>query len=206
MNNIDSRISDADHRLVDDVCSFSGTIHSMMYSGGFLNPLVTLAWFTVRLGLFVGPRIPAALVLYNLVSFFILKTLMPDYKKIVANEQEAEGKFKFVHSRVKQHAESIAFFGGDAREKRLCQGRFVKVMELDWQRQVNLVISAVPTKFSRSPTKFKSYDSGWTSGSSGYRECSRVIFRGCCPGLFSFISANSSAELTKTWLQIRAQR
>ena len=29
----------------------------------------------------------------------------------VAAEQEAEGKFKFVHSRVKQHAESIAFFG-----------------------------------------------------------------------------------------------
>ena len=135
MNNIDSRISDADHRMVDDVCSFAGTIHTMMYSGGFLNPLVTLGWFTVRLGMLVGPRIPAALVLYNLFSFVILKALMPDYKKIVAAEQEAEGKFKFVHSRVKQHAESIAFFGGDDREKRLCQGRFVRVMALDWQRQ-----------------------------------------------------------------------
>ena len=64
------------------------------YSGGFLNPLVTLGWFTVRLGMLVGPRIPAALVAYNLFSFGILKLLMPDYKKIVANEQEAEGKFK----------------------------------------------------------------------------------------------------------------
>ena len=150
MNNIDARISDADHRLVNDVNSFADTVHvsnfrlcsafvpilpprnvptsvrepdttlillqTMLYHGGFIYPAVQVVWFTARLGLMVGWRIPAGLLCYNILSFLVLKTCMPDYKKIVSDEQEAEGKFKFVHSRVKQHAESIAFFGGGDRE------------------------------------------------------------------------------------------
>lgn len=107
MNNIDARISDADHRIVNDVNSFADTVHTMLYHGGFIYPAVQVVWFTARLGLMIGWRIPAGLVAYNILSFLILKTCMPDYKKIVSDEQEAEGKFKFVHSRVKQHAESI---------------------------------------------------------------------------------------------------
>lgn len=122
MNNIDARISDADHRIVNDVNSFADTVHTMLYHGGFIYPAVQVVWFTVRLGLMVGWRIPAGLVFYNLLSFFVLKACMPNYKKIVSDEQEAEGKYKFVHSRVKQHAESIAFFGGDAREHEVVIG------------------------------------------------------------------------------------
>jgi ABC-type uncharacterized transport system fused permease/ATPase subunit len=39
-----------------------------------------------------------------------------------------EGKYKFVHARVRTHSESIAFFGGGAREKLVVQSRFHTVM------------------------------------------------------------------------------
>jgi hypothetical protein len=38
------------------------------------------------------------------------------------------GKYKFVHSRVRTHSESIAFFGGGAREKVVVRARYQKVI------------------------------------------------------------------------------
>jgi ABC-type uncharacterized transport system fused permease/ATPase subunit len=45
-----------------------------------------------------------------------------------------EGKFHFVHSRIKSCAESIAFFGGEEREQAIVRQRFEDVMALDWER------------------------------------------------------------------------
>ena len=44
------------------------------------------------------------------------------------------GKFKKIHSRVKNCSESIGFFGGGDREKHMVNERFDKYMEQDWVR------------------------------------------------------------------------
>ena len=60
----------------------------------------------------------------------MLQAIMPNYKQLVKEATELEGKFKFVHTRVKACAESIAFFGGDTREFVVVDRRFKKLMDL----------------------------------------------------------------------------
>ena len=64
---------------------------------------------------------------YLACSVVILKFIMPNYKSIVAEMSALEGKYKFVHSRVRTHSESIAFFGGGLREKVVVQQRYKSV-------------------------------------------------------------------------------
>jgi hypothetical protein len=65
---------------------------------------------------------------YLIFAGFVLKFIMPNYKKIVADMSGLEGKYKFVHARVRTHAAPIAFFGGGARETLVVQSRFHTVM------------------------------------------------------------------------------
>ena len=44
-----------------------------------------------------------------------------------AQEQKLEGEFRFTHSRVITHAEEIAFYGGNEREKQVANGSFDKI-------------------------------------------------------------------------------
>ena len=60
---------------------------------------------------------------YNLVGVAFVRAFMPDYKQIAEQTNALEAKLKFVHSRIVQHAESIAFFGGDSFEKAVADKR-----------------------------------------------------------------------------------
>ena len=88
-----------------------------------------------------------------------LRLLMPDYKSLVYKTSSLEGKYKFVHSRVKAASESIAFFGGDDREHKIVASRFDNVMALDWHKQI------LDFKF----------------------EFCQHVFQGFMPGIFQFI-------------------
>ena len=44
-----------------------------------------------------------------------------------AQEQKLEGEFRFAHSRVITHAEEIAFYGGNQREKQIANESFSKI-------------------------------------------------------------------------------
>ena len=53
---------------------------------------------------------------------------MPNYKAIVAEISDLEGKYKRVHNNVRAASESIAFFGGGARERKVVRGRIETLM------------------------------------------------------------------------------
>ena len=71
---------------------------------------------------------------YFLAAAFVLKTVAPDYKQLWRELSRLEGRFAFVHARTKSCAESIAFFGGDEREKAIVGQRFDELMAHDWLR------------------------------------------------------------------------
>ena len=60
---------------------------------------------------------------YNVIGVAFVRGFMPDYKQIAEKTNALEGKLKFVHSRIVQHSESIAFFGGDSFEKAVADKR-----------------------------------------------------------------------------------
>jgi len=65
---------------------------------------------------------------------YIIRSVLPNFKKFVAEEAEADGKYMAVHARVKTHCESIAFFGGDSREKAIVTKEFDSVSKLAFHR------------------------------------------------------------------------
>jgi hypothetical protein len=73
-------------------------------------------------------------------------------KKIVADMSGLEGKYKFVHARVRTHAESIAFFGGGARETLVVQSRIYTVMASLRSKQRKDFFSPSGSSSTRSPT------------------------------------------------------
>ena len=131
---LDARVKDADQRLCDDIREFSQKLTNMLIE--LIRPAAHVAFYTARIGSFMGYKAPLAMLAYYIISLRLLRALMPDYKNLVRMDQELDGKFKYVHSRVKMHAESIAFFGGDDREHTVVQTRFKALMDLDWQRQL----------------------------------------------------------------------
>ncbi|MBA0653853.1 hypothetical protein Goklo_020968 [Gossypium klotzschianum] len=59
----------------------------------------------------------------------ILWTVAPDFGDLTSREQQLEGTFRFMHERLRTHAESIAFFGGGAREKAMVESRFRELLD-----------------------------------------------------------------------------
>jgi ABC-type uncharacterized transport system fused permease/ATPase subunit len=58
-----------------------------------------------------------------IVGFGFLRAITPNLGALTSKEQALEGAFRFLHSRLRTHAESVAFFGGGDREKSMVQVR-----------------------------------------------------------------------------------
>ncbi|KHG01277.1 ABC transporter D family member 1 [Gossypium arboreum] len=108
-----SKNIDADQRITDD-----------------LEKLTTdLSGFTWRMKLLTGRRGVSILYAYMLLGLGLLRTATPDFGDLTCREQQLEGTFRFMHERLRTHAESIAFFGGGAREKAMVESRFRDLLD-----------------------------------------------------------------------------
>lgn len=79
----------------------------------------------------IGLQSTAMLYLYMVAGYGVLRAAAPAYGKLVEKSQELAGTFRYVHTRLRTHAESVAFFGGDAVEGDVLRLRHV------WQRCAN---------------------------------------------------------------------
>ena len=128
MASLDKRIKDPDQRIAEDIKSFCEATTGMFAE--VISPLAQFFFFVGVVGRMLGKWAPIGMVGYFGGVTLLLQTVMPNYKQIVKESTELEGKFKYVHSRVKSCAESIAFFGGDSRELVIVDRRFKKLMDL----------------------------------------------------------------------------
>lgn len=53
---------------------------------------------------------------YAIAGFVSLRILTPDFAMLSSRAMALEAELRAAHSHLKQHAESVAFFGGAARE------------------------------------------------------------------------------------------
>ena len=129
-----SRLSDPEQRLADDVDTFTEVTSETLTE--VVSPIVDCSFFSVYLFRYVGVWGVAALWGYLLGSLAIYQVILPDYKYFIEEEKALQGKFKFVHGRVRTHAESVAFFGGGEREREIIDERFDKLMVLLKRKRV----------------------------------------------------------------------
>jgi ABC-type uncharacterized transport system fused permease/ATPase subunit len=120
--NLDRRITDPDQRITNEVRELAD--HFSDIWGHAITPFFDIFWFSWRLFRLLGARDMGVLMGYVGGCTVAMGSLMPNYQRLYSKEKSLESKFRFVHTRVRTHAESIAFFGGDEREKQIAEGHF----------------------------------------------------------------------------------
>ncbi|KAF5196503.1 Abc transporter d family member, partial [Thalictrum thalictroides] len=118
---------DADQRITHDVEKLTSDLSGLVT--GMVKPSVDIMWFTWRMKLLTGQRGVAILYAYMLLGLGFLRSVTPDFGDLASREQELEGIFRFMHERLRTHAESVAFFGGGAREKAMVNSRFRELLD-----------------------------------------------------------------------------
>lgn len=118
---------DADQRITHDVEKLTTDISGLLT--GMVKPSVDILWFTWRMKLLTGRRGVVILYVYMLLGLGFLRSIAPDFGDLSSKEQQLEGTFRFMHSRLRTHAESIAFFGGGSREKSMIDSKFMDLLD-----------------------------------------------------------------------------
>ncbi|WOL12707.1 ABC transporter D family member 1-like isoform X1 [Canna indica] len=118
---------DADQRISQDVEKLASDLSGLVT--GMVKPSVDILWFTWRMKLLSGRRGVAILYAYMLLGLGFLRRVAPQFGDLAGREQQLEGNFRYMHSRLRTHAESIAFFGGGSREKAMVDSRFRELLQ-----------------------------------------------------------------------------
>jgi putative ATP-binding cassette transporter len=134
-----------DQRIADDLNRF--TVTSLDLSTGVLNSVVTLCSFLFILWTLSGPlviplggafsiTIPGYMVFAALI-YAVAGTLLTHWighplARLTFDQQRYEADFRFSLVRLRENAESVAFFGGEDRERAIFHGRFAWVVANWW--------------------------------------------------------------------------
>ncbi|RWW87432.1 hypothetical protein BHE74_00003748 [Ensete ventricosum] len=121
-----SIIDNPDQRIVDDLNSFTGT--ALSFSLILFNAAVDLVSFSnILFGIY--PPLFVVLVVYSLggtaISVFLGKGLVT----LNFMQEKKEADFRYGLVRVRENAESIAFYGGEGNEMQLLLQRFRRAFE-----------------------------------------------------------------------------
>lgn len=121
-----SIIDNPDQRIVDDLSSFTGT--ALAFSLTLFNAAVDLVSFSnILYGIY--PPLFVVLLVYSIggtaISVFLGKGLVT----LNFLQEKKEADFRFGLVRIRENAESIAFYGGEENEKQLLLQRFRRAFE-----------------------------------------------------------------------------
>ena len=128
VGNLDSRLSNPDQCLTEDVSLFCTDL-AHLYSH-LSKPCLDVVLMTTQLILISRNRgggnahSGQPLMLATLVIFgtgYVLKLATPPFGKLIAEQARRYGELRAAHSRVITHAEEIAFYGGHIVERNILQ-------------------------------------------------------------------------------------
>ena len=135
-----------DQRISDDLDRFSSI--TITLSLGLMNSVVTLVSFlfilwslsgTLTVPLWAGMHvaIPGYMViaafLYAALGTWLTQKIGSPLVRLLFNQQRYEADFRFSMVRLRENAESVAFYGGERRELDVFQGRFSWIVKNWWQ-------------------------------------------------------------------------
>jgi putative ATP-binding cassette transporter len=134
-----------DQRIADDLNSFASL--SLSLSMGLLNSVVTLFSFLLILWTLSGPltiplwgsasiTIPGYLVfcalIYSITGTWFAHWIGRPLVGLMFNQQRLEADFRFSLVRLREHAESVALYGGESHEYGVFDRRFGGVVRNWW--------------------------------------------------------------------------
>ncbi|KAJ1522243.1 hypothetical protein ONE63_002549 [Megalurothrips usitatus] len=151
MNNLDTRIANADQLLTQDVDKFCDSVTDL-YSN-ILKPLLDIFIYVYRLTSVLGGQTPATMMAYLVLSGTFLTYLRRPMGRMTAEEQKLEGEFRYINSRLITNSEEIAFYNGNSREKLTMLASFKKLTDhlrkfLEFRTIVGVVDNIVAKYFA----------------------------------------------------------
>lgn len=72
------------------------------------------------------------MMLYLFVSGILLTNLRRPVSRMTVSEQQLEGEFRYVNSRLITNAEEVAFYKGNVREKHTMLTAFTRLVNFFW--------------------------------------------------------------------------
>ncbi|XP_028121222.1 ABC transporter D family member 2, chloroplastic-like [Camellia sinensis] len=121
-----SIIDNPDQRIVDDLSSFTGT--ALSFSLTLFNAAVDLVSFSnILYGIY--PPLFAVLLVYSIGGTAISVFLGRGLVTLNFLQEKKEADFRFGLVRLRENAESIAFYAGEDNEKQLLLQRFRSAFE-----------------------------------------------------------------------------
>jgi len=114
--NLDNRIRNPDQRLTQDIEKWATSL-SNLYSN-FSKPLLDIILLSRKLAELVGWEGPGMMISWYLASGIFIRFITPTFGKLVAKQQDLEGKFRSCHSDLLNHSEEIAFYNGSRWERK----------------------------------------------------------------------------------------
>uniref|UniRef100_A0A6N2LIZ8 ABC transmembrane type-1 domain-containing protein n=1 Tax=Salix viminalis TaxID=40686 RepID=A0A6N2LIZ8_SALVM len=125
--NMSSKNIDADQRITHDLEKLTTDLSGLVT--GMVKPSVDILWFTWRMKLLTGQRGVAILYTYMLLGLGFLRAVTPDFGDLASRKSSTEETFRFMHERLRTHAESVAFFGGGKTRKDMIESRFRELLD-----------------------------------------------------------------------------
>lgn len=129
LKSLDGRVQDPETRLSDDVDECVTMLSGLMMD--VVDPVVKILWLGRRLALTIGAGDAGVIYSYLFAAGVVARWIMPDFKRMTAEKNKADGRLRYALASVRTHSESIAFFGGGDREKELVWSRFEKVLDVE---------------------------------------------------------------------------
>merc|ERR1712000_345102 len=128
---LDDRIKNPDRLIAVDVSKFSNSL-AELYSN-LAKPLLDMTIYTYSLSKSVGGEGVVLMTLLVQLSANVMRALTPPFGKYVADEARLEGEFRFQHSRLIDHSEEVALYGGhDAEKDTLDKGYFTLIKHVNY--------------------------------------------------------------------------
>lgn len=115
IHNLDDRIKNADQLITVDVFKFSNSL-SELYSN-LAKPVLDMVLYAWQLSRNIGGESLFAMGILVQMSAYVLRIMTPPFGKYVATEAQMEGDFRYLHSRLIEYSEEVAFYGGQHVEK-----------------------------------------------------------------------------------------
>eukprot|EP00051_Salpingoeca_urceolata_P007072 m.93906 g.93906 ORF g.93906 m.93906 type:complete len:1288 (+) comp15107_c1_seq1:555-4418(+) len=146
-----AQMSDVDQRLAVDTEKVATELANTFPE--VLKPIVDLGWFSMQAVGLLGVRNTAALYLYMFSGLGVLRLITPDFASLIEKKSDLQSAFRYVHTRLHNHCEAIAFFRGEQREKAVVHGHFEdlanhnrRMMSVHWLHDIfdDFIVKELP--------------------------------------------------------------
>jgi len=111
-----------DQVLASDVNSLTDGVANLWHE--FVKPVVDIAWSARTMWNLTGQRGLNVQYAYMVGGFLFLRLVRPNLAQLTAVKEKLDADFAFVHARLRQHCESVAFFNGGKAEKAIVERHF----------------------------------------------------------------------------------